>query len=92
MAMMSYLLADRPEPGHAMARLEIVTPGGSTGLSMPDIRVDFGDGRYTATIEDEGITWTGTGDSQTAAVLALLADRVGYRADVTFKPENSGDD
>ncbi|HEY2075194.1 MAG TPA: hypothetical protein VGH53_02555, partial [Streptosporangiaceae bacterium] len=56
-------------------------------LSMPDIRVTFEDGMHRAAIEDAGITWTGEGTSTTAAVIALLADRAGYKATVTFKDD-----
>lgn len=87
---MSYLFADPPGPDRAMARLEVVTCGGSTGLSMPDIRITFGDGMYRAEIEDAGRTWAGEGTSVTPAVIALLADRAGYRAVITFKPDGEG--
>lgn len=84
---LSYLFSPAPEPGHAMARLEIITSGGHVGLSMPDVKLEFDDGRYMATIEDAGRTWTGEGGSQTAAIIALLADRAGYRAVVTCKED-----
>ena len=85
---MSYLFAGPPRPDQAYARLEVVTCGGSTALSMPDVRVTVEDGGMKrATIEDAGITWSGTGPSVTAAVIALLADRAGFEATVTFKPE-----
>ena len=84
---LSYLFSPAPESGHAMARLEIITPGGSTGLSMPDVKIVHHDGYYAATIEDAGRTWAGRGTSQTAAIIALLADRAGYSAVVTCKED-----
>ena len=83
---LSYLFSPAPATGHAMARLEIITAGGTIGLSMPDVKIEH-DGGYKATIEDAGRTWTGRGDSQTAAIIALLADRAGYRAIVTCKED-----
>jgi hypothetical protein len=77
-----------PPPGtwEARGRLEIVTGGGFNSITMPLIGLTRADGLFTATIEDEGITWRGTADTTTGAVLALLADRIGYRAEVTMKP------
>lgn len=86
---LSYMFAPPPEPGRAMARLEVVTPGGGTFLSMPDIRVTYLNGHCIATVRADGNLWAGEGDSQTAAVIALLADRAGYHAAVTMK---EGDD
>lgn len=85
----SYLIrGEVPEPGHAMARLEVLTNGGSTGLSMPDIRVTYlPGGRIRAEAEDAGRTWAGESDSTAGAVIALLANRAGYKAVVTFKDE-----
>ena len=48
---LSYLFRDPPEPGHAMGRLEVVTPGGTTALSMPDIGIEYRDGRVIATFD-----------------------------------------
>lgn len=84
---LSFQFGDPPFPGHAKARIEIFTPGGSTCLSMPDVKIVHDDGRYAATIEDAGCTWAGYGESQTAAIIALLADRAGYRAVVTCKED-----
>lgn len=85
----SYLIrGEQPRPGHAMARLEVLTNGGSTGLSMPDITVTYlPGGRIRAEAEDAGRTWSGESDSTAGAVIALLADRAGYKAVVTFKDE-----
>ena len=86
---MSYLFARPPEPGTAMGRIEVVTSGGMASASMPAIKISKPDqaGMTRATIQDAGRTWTGTGPSAMAAVIALLADRVGYRAVVSFKDE-----
>lgn len=85
---LSYLFSPAPEPGHAMARLEIITGGGTAGISIPDVIIgSAGDGQVAAVYEDAGIQWRGEGPSAQAAVLALLADRIGYRAVVTFKED-----
>lgn len=84
---LSFRFGDPPELGHAKARIEIFTCGGSTCLSMPDVKIERDAGRYMATIEDADRTWTGEGSSQTAAIIALLADRAGYRAVVTCKED-----
>jgi hypothetical protein len=87
LAEMSYLFAEPPGPDRAMARLEIVTCGGTSALSMPAIRVSVvnDSGMKRAEIDDAGRTWSGEGESVTAAVLALLAGRIGYRAVVIMK-------
>lgn len=85
---LSMMLMPRPGPFEARGRLEIVTPGGSSAITMPDIALSRADGLYTATAVAEGLTWSGTADTVTGAVLALLADRIGYRAEVTIKPES----
>lgn len=85
---LSYRFCPSPPAGRAMARIEIVTSGGSTFLSMPEITLTFDGGEYTATIEDAGRTWTGKGTGQVPAIIALLADRAGYRAAVSYKDED----
>jgi hypothetical protein len=84
---LSFQFGDPPFPGHAKARIEIFTPGGSTCLTMPAIKITCDGGEYMAEIEDAGRTWYGEGSSQTAAIIALLADRAGYRAVVTCKED-----
>jgi hypothetical protein len=75
-----------PEPGHAMARLLLVTAFGGVDLDFADIKVTPGDTvRVTAT--DRAGTWTGTADGFDGAILAMLADRCGYHADITRKAD-----
>lgn len=64
--------------------------GGDIGTSMitfDDIRLTLVAGLWTAEAEDSGHAWRGTSDSSAGAILALLADRIGLHAEVTFKPE-----
>lgn len=84
---LTFMLADPPPPDRAMARIEIVTCGGSTRLTMPAIKITCDGGEYMAEIEDADRTWYGEGSSETAAILALLADRAGYRAVVKHKED-----
>lgn len=85
---MFYLLGDYPGAGHARAKLEVMTDGGMIGVSAPGIRTACDKGRWTASYEDAGITWQGSSDAgQSAAVIALLASRSGYKAVVTFKDD-----
>lgn len=86
---MSFMFADPPGTGHAMGRLEIVTPAGSTGISIPDIALGFKDGLWTSDYEDAGHHWHGESEVTKGAVLALLADRIGLKAVVTFKGEEN---
>lgn len=86
---MFYLLGDYPETGHAKAKLEVMTDGGMIGVSAPDVRTACDKGRWTASYEDAGITWEGSSDAgQSAAIIALLASRSGYKAVVTFKDDD----
>ena len=87
LAAMSYLTAPRPGPGRAMARLEIVTSSGRAAVSLPAISLRWDDGRYLATAEADGLTWSASGPNQGAAVLALLASRIGLRADIGREEE-----
>lgn len=64
--------------------------GGDMGLNaitFDDIRLTADGGMWTAEADDSGRIWRGTSESGTGAILALLADRIGLRAEVTFKPE-----
>jgi hypothetical protein len=82
----SYLPRDRPDPGRATARLELVTAFGAIDLDFADIKVTPGDTvRVTAT--DSAGTWVGTADNFDGAILAMLADRCGYHADITRKAD-----
>lgn len=89
---MFYLLGDRPETGHAKAKLEVLSDSGTIGISAPGIRTACDHGHWTASYEDEGITWEGSSDAgQSAAIIALLASRSGYKAVVTFKDDNEAE-
>lgn len=64
-------------------------------LTMPgvmisgDVELCLADGMCTATQRDEdGRTWTGTASFEAAAVLALIADRMGFTATIELKPED----
>lgn len=64
--------------------------GGSLGTSavmFDDVRLTRDGGNWTAESDDADRTWRGTADTDTGAVLALLADRIGLCAEVTIKPE-----
>ncbi|HEY0936967.1 MAG TPA: hypothetical protein VGD91_24935 [Trebonia sp.] len=69
--------------------------GAGTGTNMvgfDDIRLTMDkSGDWTAEADDSGRTWRGRSDSNTGAILALLADRIGLHAVVTFKPEPDAD-
>ncbi|HEY0933724.1 MAG TPA: hypothetical protein VGD91_08280 [Trebonia sp.] len=87
---LSLMFADPPkDPHQAMARLELLTCGSSTAVSSRDIRIAHDGGVYSAEYEDAGFLWHGEGPSTVAALLGLLADRIGYRAIVTPKYEET---
>lgn len=60
---------------------------GVNAVTFDDIRISHDGAGWIAEADDAGHTWRGHSDSNTGAVLALLADRIGLRAEVTFKPE-----
>jgi hypothetical protein len=84
---LSYQFHDAPETGYAMARLEIRTPAGMAAISIHNVKLGFKGGIWTADYEDAGIRWHGESEWTQGAILALLADRIGFRAAVTIKPE-----
>lgn len=73
------------------ARIQIRTGGGNTSAAtLEPISLEYASGQWTATAESDGLTWTGTADSTMGAIIALLADRIGYVAEVRMKPEREG--
>lgn len=68
-------------------------------LTMPGVMIDgdpvelsFANGMCTATQRDEdGRIWTGTASFEAAAILALIADRMGFTATIEPKPEEPAD-
>lgn len=66
---------------------KLVMPGVS--ISGDPVELSFADGMCTATQRDEdGRTWTGTASFHKAAILALIADRMGFTATIEIKPES----
>lgn len=62
-------------------------------ISGDPVELSFADGMCTATQRDEdGRTWTGTASFELAAVLALIADRMGFTATIEIKPEPEDDE
>lgn len=65
--------------------------GSGSAMQFDDIRIRLGGtGGWIAEADDAGHTWRGTSDCYAGAVLALLADRIGLRAEVTLKPDREG--
>lgn len=60
---------------------------GTNAVTFDDIRLTLDGASWVAEADDAGRTWRGISDSSTGAVLALLADRIGLRAEITWKPE-----
>lgn len=69
---------------------KLVMPGVSIGADEVD--VSYVDGVYTATQTEDGRTWAGTAASCQAAILALIADRMGFTATIEIKPEPEDDE
>lgn len=63
---------------------------GASAITFDDIRLTLDGAGWVAEADDSGRTWRGMSDSSAGAILALLADRIGLRAEVTFKPEPEG--
>lgn len=61
-------------------------------ISGDPVELSFADGMCTATQTEDGRTWTGTASFEAAAVLALIADRMGFTATIEIKPEPEGNE
>lgn len=59
-------------------------------LSTRDIRVEFRDGEWHLSYEENGRTYCGHAENSVGAHLALIADRMHLHAVVTEKPEEDG--
>jgi len=72
-----------------MIRYEVWDRGDlRTGLLMTvETEYDRTAHQWVATSDDDGRTWVGRADTHQGAHLALLADRLGFRAEVTMPPE-----
>lgn len=69
---------------------KLVMPGVMIGGDP--VELSFADGMCIATQRDEdGRTWTGTASFETAAILALIADRMGFTATIEIKSEPEDD-
>lgn len=64
---------------------KLVTPG--VMISADEVTVTLENGVCTATHTEDGRTWTGTAGYEQAALLALIADRMGFTATIEIKPE-----
>lgn len=69
---------------------KLVMPGVMIGAE--ELEFSYADGAYTATQTEDGRTWTGTASYHQAAILALIADRMGFTATIEPKPEPEDDE
>lgn len=64
---------------------KLVLPG--VMVSADEVQVSFADGVYTASYTEDGRTYTGTAEYDQAAMLAMIADRMGFRATIVPNDE-----
>lgn len=72
------------------AQIKLNTGGNSASVTLEPIGLSIGeDGDWIAAATDESLnrTFTGRGDCATAAIIALLADRLGLDAEVRMRAE-----
>lgn len=69
---------------------KLVMPG--VMISADEVIMSLENGLCTATQTEDGRTWTGTAAYEQAAILALIADRMGFVATLELKPETEDDE
>lgn len=79
------------EPGPPRAAIVISDGGNTTALTMPEIKIEHErGGQVRAAYTDADGEWSATSDSAQGAIIALLATRAGYVADVKMMWEPEG--
>ena len=81
------LSGDRDAPDSC--RIELRSSGNGAAFTFPDVTVTWESGDWIATGESMGRTYRGTGDSLWAAMLALLAHRLGLEASARIHWEDN---
>lgn len=66
--------------------------GGGVAYNFENIRMRCENTMWIAEADNSGTTWTGTSENFYGAILAMLAERCGLQAEISYKPEPDEED